>query len=127
MIALFKESAMKLMNQEQGAIIPFNVFYDALHQFLDHSHKGVITRAMDNAYINPDRKADCFNVNVLKTLFMIKYVKEITANLDNITSLMIAEIDRPDCPEKTGGRSLEGADAPDAGSEKWRYLCFLNR
>lgn len=93
MIALFKESAMKLMNQEQGAIIPFNVFYDALHQFLDHSHKGVITRALDNAYINPDKKADCFNVNVLKTLFMIKYVKEITANLDNITSLMIAEID----------------------------------
>ena len=45
MIALFKESAMKLMYKETGAIIPFNVFYDALHQFLDHSHKGVIIRA----------------------------------------------------------------------------------
>lgn len=93
MIALFKESAMKLMNEEQGAIIPFNVFYDALHQFLDHSHKGVITRALDNSYINPNHDTDCFTVNVLKTLFMIKYVKEITANLDNITSLMISEID----------------------------------
>ncbi|TWH49497.1 BREX system P-loop protein BrxC [Sporomusa sp. KB1] len=93
MIALFKESAMKLMHKETGAIIPFNVFYDALHQFLDHSHKGVIIRAWENDYINPDREADCFNVNVLKTLFMIKYVKEITANLDNITSLMIDDID----------------------------------
>jgi len=93
MLALFKESAMKLMNEQDGAMIPFNVFYDALHQFLDHSHKGVITRAMDNNYINPDHQTDCFNVNVLKTLFLIKYVKEITANIENITSLMIAEID----------------------------------
>ena len=93
MIALFKESAMKLMNQETGALIPFNVFYDALHQFLDHSHKGVIIKAHDNSFINPDKDEDCFNVNVLKTLFMIKYVKEITANLDNITSLMVDSID----------------------------------
>ena len=93
MIALFKESAMKLMHKETGAIIPFNVFYDALHQFLDHSHKGVIIRAWENDYINPDREEECFNVNVLKTLFMIKYVKEITANIDNITSLMIDDID----------------------------------
>ena len=93
MLALFKESAMKRMHKETGAIIPFNVFYNALHQFLDHSHKGVISRAMDNSYINPDREEECFNVDVLKTLFMIKYVKEIRANIDNITSLMIDDID----------------------------------
>lgn len=93
MIALFKESAVKLMDRPAGTLIPFNMFYDALHQFLDHSHKGVISRAMDNDYINPDKKEDCFAVNVLKTLFMIKYVKEIKANIDNITSLMIADID----------------------------------
>lgn len=93
MIALFKESAMKFMRRETGAIIPFNVFYDALHQFLDHSHKGVIIRASENSIINPDADPDCFNVNVLKTLFMIKYVKEITPNLENITSLMIEDID----------------------------------
>ena len=93
MLALFKESAMTLMNREAGALVPFNVFYDALHQFLDHSHKGVISRAADNSYINPEHEADCFNVNVLKTLFMIKYVKEITANVDNIVSLMADNID----------------------------------
>jgi hypothetical protein len=93
MISLFKESAVKLMDRPEGTLIPFNVFYDALHQFLDHSHKGVISRATDNSYINPDKHEDCFSVNVLKTLFMIKYVKEITANIENITSLMIADID----------------------------------
>ncbi|WP_312148568.1 BREX system P-loop protein BrxC, partial [Paenibacillus odorifer] len=93
MIALFKESAVKLMDRPAGTLVPFNVFYDALHQFLDHSHKGVILKAVDNNIINPDKLEDCFAVNVLKTLFMIKYVNEITANIDNITSLMISSLD----------------------------------
>ena len=36
------------MDNEDGAIVPFNMFYDALEQFLDHSHRGVISRALDN-------------------------------------------------------------------------------
>lgn len=92
MLALFKESAVKVMNDEPGAIVPFNMFYDALEQFLDHSHKGVISRALDNEYLNPNHDSECFDVNVLKTLFMIKYVKEIKANIENITSLMVSDI-----------------------------------
>ncbi|MBF1049794.1 BREX system P-loop protein BrxC [Peptostreptococcus sp.] len=93
MLALFKESAVKVMNTEVGTIVPFNMFYDALEQFLDHSHKGVISRAWDNEYLNPNHEKECFDVNVLKTLFMIKYVKEIKANVGNITSLMVSNID----------------------------------
>ncbi|WP_347297577.1 BREX system P-loop protein BrxC [Dolosigranulum savutiense] len=92
MLALLKESAVKVMNKEIGTIVPFNMFYDALEQFLDHSHKGVISRAGDNGYLNPTHERECFDVNVLKTLFMIKYVKEIKANIENITSLMISNI-----------------------------------
>lgn len=94
MLALFKESAVNVMNEEAGAIVPFHRFYDALENFLDHSHSGVIIRAYDNSYINPEKKdKDVFAINVLKTLFMIKYVLEIEANIDNITSLMIENID----------------------------------
>lgn len=93
MLALFKESAVRIMDKSEGTIVPFNMFYDALEQFLDHSHKGVIIRAYDNEYLNPDKAEDCFDVNVLKTLFMIKYVKEVVANLENITSLMVSSID----------------------------------
>lgn len=92
MLALFKESAVKIMETEAGNIVPFNLFYDALEQFLDHSHKGVISRAWDNEYLNPTHEKECFDVNVLKTLFMIKYVKEIKANVENITSLMVSNI-----------------------------------
>ena len=75
MLALFKESAMQLMNEETGAIVPFHKFYDALENFLDHSHSSVIIRAYDNSYINPEKKEkDVFAINVLKTLFLIKYV-----------------------------------------------------
>lgn len=92
MLALFKESAVKIMETEPGTIVPFNMFYDALEQFLDHSHKGVISRALDNDYLNPNHDRECFEVNVLKTLFMIKYVKEIKANIENITSLMVSNV-----------------------------------
>jgi hypothetical protein len=93
MLALFKDSAVRVMNEEQGALIPFSMFYDALERFLDHSHSGVITRALDNEYLNPQHEAECFDVEVLKVLFLIKYVKEIRANADNITSLMAPSID----------------------------------
>ncbi len=39
-----------------GAIVPFYRFYDALENFLDHSHSSVIIRAYDNSYINPEKK-----------------------------------------------------------------------
>ena len=93
MLALFKESAVRLKEEETGKLVPFHMFYDALEQFLDHSHKGVISRALDNEFLNPDHEEECFDVNVLKTLFMIKYIKEIKANIENITSLMIADVD----------------------------------
>ena len=94
MLAMFKESAMEYKECEVGTIIPFHAFYDALENFLDHSHRGVIIRAYDNEVINPEHKEKVFAVDVLKVLFMIKYVdKVIVANINNITSLMASNID----------------------------------
>ena len=95
MLAMFKESAVEYKDKSEGAIIPFYAFYDALENFLDHSHRGVILKAYENSFINPEGKEkDVFAVNVLKTLFMIKYCNDIcNANIDNITSLMISNID----------------------------------
>lgn len=92
MLALFKESAMTIMKKEPGELVPFHLFYDALEEFVEHSHRGVIAKALENDYINPDHEEPCFNVNVLKALFMIKYVKTIKANVNNIASLMVTNI-----------------------------------
>ncbi len=94
MLALFKESAEAIKDQNEGALVPFYLFYDALESFLDAAHSRVIRQALDNKRINPDGEEDCFNVNVLKCLFLIKYVKEFeNATLENITSLMISNVD----------------------------------
>ena len=94
MLAMFKESAMEYKECEVGTIMPFHAFYDALENFLDHSHRGVIIRAYENDMINPEHKEKVFAVDVLKVLFMIKYVdKVVVANIDNITSLMAKGID----------------------------------
>ena len=87
MIALFKESAVSLMNERTGVLVPFNIFYNALHKFIDHTHSAVITNAGENQNLN------AFDVELLKVLFMIKYVKEIKANADNLTTLLVGHID----------------------------------
>lgn len=126
MLALFKESAMKIMQQEPGVLVPFNRFYDALEKFIDHSHSTVITKALDNDYINPDKKEDCFDVNVLKTLFMIKYVKEIEPNIENITSLMVSNIneDRIALKEKVESalKRLERQTLIQKNADKYIFL-----
>jgi len=96
MLALFQESAISLMNKELGVLTPFNIFYNALDKFIDHTHRSVIIKAASNQYL------DEFDVEVLKVLFMIKYVKEIKPNLENLTTLMVSDIDedRVDLKEK---------------------------
>ena len=87
MLALFQESAIRVMDKEDGVLVPFSFFYDPLHKFIDHQHSQVISDAENN------NKLDEFDVELLKVLFMIKYVKEIKANVDNLTTLMISNID----------------------------------
>ena len=94
MLAMFKESAADYRHEHEGALIPFYAFYRPMENFLDHSHRGVIISAYENSYINPEHKAeDVFAIHVLETLFLIKYVRDITANIDNLTTLMMSHID----------------------------------
>lgn len=86
MLALFQESAIRIMEKEEGVLVPFSFFYDPLHKFIDHQHSIVITQAADNS------KLEEFDVELLKVLFMIKYVKEIKSNVDNLTTLMVSNV-----------------------------------
>ena len=92
MLELFQESAKIWMNSDNNILIPFYTFYDPLHEKLDHSHKSVIMKAEKNENLID------FDVNLLKALFLIKYVKELKANLDNLTILMISQLDE-DIPD----------------------------
>lgn len=89
MLSAFKEAALQYKREEEGALIPFYAFYDTIKEFLNPS----ISRVIEGANENPTLKDDSFNIDLLKVLFMIKYIKELPANLDNIATLMVTHID----------------------------------
>lgn len=89
MLSAFKEAGLRYKDSEEGALIPFYAFYDTIKEFLTPS----ISRVIEGAYENPALKDDPFNMELLKVLFMIKYIKELPANIDNIATLMVTQID----------------------------------
>ncbi|QBK26904.1 BREX system P-loop protein BrxC [Ureibacillus thermophilus] len=91
MLSAFKEAGLKYKDAEEGILIPFYAFYDTIEEFLNPSISRVIAKAAENRAL----KDDPFNVNLLKVLFLIKYIKdnELPANIDNIATLMVTRID----------------------------------
>ncbi|MCF8890968.1 BREX system P-loop protein BrxC [Priestia megaterium] len=90
MLSAFKEAGLRFKDSKEGSLIPFYAFYDTIKEFLNPS----ISRVIEGAYENPALKDNDFNMDLLKVLFMIKYVKELPANIDNIATLMVTDIDQ---------------------------------
>ncbi|WP_333200534.1 BREX system P-loop protein BrxC [Microcoleus sp. B5-D4] len=84
----FQLASKAVAGQGLGGLVPFNTFYLAVEGFLDSAISQVIDQAARNSQLQP------FDIDLLKTLFMIKYVKEIRANLDNLTTLCLSNIDQ---------------------------------
>src|SRR5690606_34497083 len=89
MLSAFKEAGLRYKDAEEGTLIPFYAFYDTIKEFLTPS----IARVIEGAYENPALREDEFNIDLLKVLFMIKYIKELPASIDNIATLMVTQID----------------------------------
>lgn len=89
MLSAFKEAGLQYKDAKEGSLIPFYAFYDTIKEFLNPS----ISRVIEGASMNPALKDDPFNIDLLKVLFMIKYIKELPANIDNIATLMVTHID----------------------------------
>ena len=92
LLSLFKESAQNHMHEGLDLLMPYYAFYGPLEDFLDHNNRSVISNALKNEKINLDHEEDCFTVNVLKVLFMIKNLDTLEPNLENITTLMIDNV-----------------------------------
>lgn len=86
MLALFKEAAQKFEEEREGVIVPFNAFYSALENFIDHTHRIVIIQAGKNTRLKE------FDVELLKILFMTKYVENFPKDVENLTTLMVSNI-----------------------------------
>ena len=90
MLSGFQEAAQKIQNQDEYALVPFFRFYDTVHTFLDSSIRRVIERCQNAADIGAGIQLQ--DVDVLKLLYLIRYVDDIPANVDNIVILMADDI-----------------------------------
>ncbi|WP_078427952.1 BREX system P-loop protein BrxC [Alkalihalobacterium alkalinitrilicum] len=87
LLSAFQESAIAYASKEIGTFVPFSAFYETIEAFLDASVRSVIIQAKQNSRLNEK------DIEVLKLLFLVKYVKEMPANIENLATLLVHEID----------------------------------
>ena len=90
MISGFQEAAQAIENKDENALVPFYLFYDTVNTFLEGAIRRVIDRCQ-TAADNHDGIED-YDVSVLKLLYLIRYVDDIKANVDNISTLMVDDV-----------------------------------
>ena len=83
----FQSAAKSVATQEIGVLVPLYEFYPAIESFLDTVVKRTIDQAAENAGLEP------FDVQLLKVLFLIRYVEEMKGTVDNLVTLCLDEID----------------------------------
>lgn len=82
MLAVFQQVAQTIKNKEVGELASFDLMFEGLKLVI----KGTIQQSILDADNNLENK---FAVQVLKALFLVKYVKEFKPTLHNISVLMI--------------------------------------
>ena len=86
----FQESAQNVENKNELTLVPMYAFYDTLHSFLDTSVRSVIERAERAANNGDGLTVD--DVNLLKLLYLVRYIDDIKSNIENLTILMADSI-----------------------------------
>lgn len=90
MLSGFQEAAQKLQEKDENALVPFWQFYDTVHTFLESSIRRVIDRCQTAA--DNHEGLEQRDVSVLKLLYLIRYIDDFKANIDNIAILMVDDI-----------------------------------
>ena len=90
MLSGFQEAAQQLQDSDTTALMPLWRFYDTITTFLEHGITQVFSRSgaavRDNAGLLPQ------DVEVLKTLYLIRYIPDIKPTIGNIAILMIDDM-----------------------------------
>ena len=90
MLSGFQEAAQKIQERDEHSLVPFHLFYDTVHTFLESAIRRVIDRAQTAADNGDGLEQQ--DVSVLKLLYLIRYIDDIKANIDNIAILMIDDV-----------------------------------
>jgi hypothetical protein len=87
MLDSFQQATRGVQKQATGVLLPFHSFYEAIQGFLESVVVRTIEHARENDALEP------FDQEVLKTLFLIRYVDLIPGNIDNLATLCVTCID----------------------------------
>ena len=126
MLSGFQEAAQNVQGKDENALVPFYLFYDTVHTFLESAIRRVIDRCQTAADNHDGLEQQ--DVNVLKLLYLVRYIDDIKANIDNIAILMIDDI-RTDkiALRKSVTESLERLLSQNYISRNRGHLCFPDR
>ena len=123
LLGAFQETAKRYEDSEVGVLIPFYAFYDTIEQFLEGTIKRVFQNANDIMNTGNLKEMD---INVLKILFMLKSVKEIPTNIDNIALLYASGIDEDKLKLKqdisASLKRLENETLIQRNNEEYKFL-----
>lgn len=90
MLSGFQEAAQKVRSKDENALVPFSQFYDTVHTFLESPIRRVIDRCQTAA--DKHDGLEQRDVGVLKLLYLVRYIDDFKANIDNISILMVDDI-----------------------------------
>ena len=102
LLATFQAATVTYEDDKVGRLVPFSAFFRGMYEFLSHDHQVVFTNAEGNDAVCPNGNHDTLAMQVLEVLFMVKYLDNFPATLENITTLLIDGIftDREDLTSK---------------------------
>lgn len=91
MLSGFQEAAQAVEERDEYALVPFWRFYGTMEQFLE----GYIRRTIDRCALaaqSGDQGLEPMDADVLKLLFLVRYVDYVPATLNNVAILMADDI-----------------------------------
>lgn len=87
MLAVFQQVAIKIANHEVGQLATFDLMFEGIRATLKTQVQGGIIQAENNL-------DNVFAIRVLKTLFLLKYVKEFRSTSRNLCVLMLDDFNQ---------------------------------
>lgn len=87
MLNAFHNALKEFGDKDVTELVPFNIFYSTIKTFIDTE----IVRIIEQAREGNDDIED-FDIEVLTVLFLIKYIKEVPCDIENLATLMVSNI-----------------------------------
>ena len=85
MLNVVQKVALDISDKEVGSLASFDYFFDGISNIIRPELQTQITLAKNSL--------DYFTIEVLKTLFLVKYVDGFSSNIQNITTLLVDSLD----------------------------------